>query len=225
MTLENALSVAETNSPSIRRTMLSLVRSQENLNAQRAALKSSFSLSVNPFAYTHNREFNDLISSWNTREAKESFGSFNIVQPIVATDARLSLTNRLSWKDSYSEYNNSRTSGFSNNLFLSLDQPIFTYNRTKMQLKQLELNLENAQLSYAIQRLSLERQVAQAFYFVYQQQQSLDIAWKAYQNMQQSYDIIKVKADAGVSANAELFQAELNLANTKSDYEIGRAHV
>jgi outer membrane protein TolC len=88
-----------------------------------------------------------------------------------------------------------------------------------MQLKQLELNLENAQLSYAIQRLSLERQVAQAFYYVYQQQQSLDIAWKAYQNMQQSYDIIKVKADAGVSANAELFQAELNLANTKSDYE------
>jgi outer membrane protein len=219
MTLENALAVAETNSPAIRRTMLSLVRSQENLNAQRAALKSSFSLSVNPFSYNHSREFNDLISRWNTRETKESFGSFNIVQPIVATDARLSLTNRLSWKDSYSEYNNSRTTGFSNNLYLSLDQPIFTYNRTKMQLKQLELNLENAQLSYAIQRLSLERQVAQAFYYVYQQQQSLDIAWKAYQNMQQSYDIIKVKADAGVSANAELFQAELNLANTKSDYE------
>jgi outer membrane protein len=219
MTLENALSVAETNSPSIRKTMLSLVRSEENLNAQRAALKSSFSLAINPFSYSHNREFNDLISRWNTRETMESFGSFNIIQPIVATDAKLSLTNRLSWKDSYSEYNDSRTTGFSNNLYLSLDQPIFTYNRTKMQLKQLELNLENTQLSYAIQRLSLERQVAQAFYYVYQQQQSLDIARKAYQNMIQSHGIIKVKADAGVAANAELFQAELNLANTKSDYE------
>ena len=38
-----------------------------------------------------------------------------------------------------------------------IDQPIFTYNRTKMQLKELELSLENAQLSYAMQQLTIER--------------------------------------------------------------------
>jgi len=219
LTLEEALKIAEVNSPTMKKTRLSLVRSRENLNAQNAALKSQFSLSVNPIGYSQNREFNDLISEWNTTKTTESFGLFTVSQPIVLTDARISLNNRFGYKDSYSEYTDKTTKGFSNRLSLSLDQPLFTYNRTKLQLKELQLALENAQLNYAIQLLSLERQVTQAFYYVYQQQQSLEIASQAYQNMQQSHEIIKNKVDAGISRREEMFQAELNLATTKSDFE------
>ena len=74
-------------------------------------------------------------------------------------------------------------------------------------------------LNYAIQLLSLEKMVTQYFYSVYQQQQSLDIANQAYQNMQKSYEVSKNKVDAGISAREEMFQAELNLATTKSDFE------
>jgi len=219
LTLEEALRIAEDNSPSMKRTRLSLIRSQENLNAQNAALKSSFSLSINPIGYSQNRAFNDLISKWNSTKTTESYGLFTVSQPIVLTDARVSLVNRFGYKDSYSEYTNSTNKGFSNNLSLNLDQPLFTYNRTKLQLKELELALENSQLSYAIQLLSLERQVTQAYYYVYQQQQSLDISKQAFQNMQQSYEVSKNKVDAGISAREEMFQAELNLATTKSDFE------
>jgi outer membrane protein len=219
MTLEEALKIAESNSPTMKKTKLNLIRSQENLNAQNAALKSNFSLSVNPIGYTQNREFNDLISKWNSRTTTESYGQFTISQPIVFTDARLSLTNRLGFKDSYSEYSNTTTKGFSNNLSLNLDQPLFTYNRTKLQLKELQLSLENAQLSYAMQLLALEKQVTQAYYYVYQQQQSLAIANQAYINMQKSYEVSKNKVDAGISPREEMFQAELNLATTRSDYE------
>jgi outer membrane protein len=219
LTLQAALDIAEENSPSIKRTRLNLVRSRENLNAQRAALKSNFSLSINPFEYSHNREFSDLVSQWNTRETTTSFGTFTISQPIVATDATISLINRFSWQNSYSEYNDTRTKSFSNNLSLNINQPLFTYNRTKLQIRELELALENSQLSYAIQRLALERQVAQYFYLVYQQQQSLVIAEEAYENMKKSYDIINNKVDAGLSAREELFQAELNLATSSSDVD------
>ena len=219
LTLEQSLSIAESNSPTMKKTRLNLIRSQENLNAQNAALKSSFSLTLNPIGYTQNREFNDLISKWNSRTTTESYGLFTVSQPIVFTDARISLTNRFGYKDSYSEYTGTTTKGFSNNLSLSLDQPLFTYNRTKLSLKELQLALENAQLNYAIQLLSLEKQVAQAFYNVYQQQQSLDITNQAYQNMQKSYEVSKNKVDAGISAREEMFQAELNLATTKSDFE------
>jgi len=198
---------------------LSMIRSQENLNAQNASLKSQFSLSVNPISYSQIRSFNDLISKWNSVKTTESYGLFTISQPIVLTDARISLVNRFGYRDSYSEYSNTTTKGFSNNLALNLDQPLFTYNRTKLQLKELELALENSKISYAIQLLSLERQVTQAFYYVYQQQQSLDIANEAFQNMQKSYEVIKNKVDAGISAREEMFQAELNLASSKSEYE------
>ncbi|MCD4770500.1 MAG: TolC family protein, partial [Bacteroidales bacterium] len=40
LTLEGAMAIAEENSPAIKRTKFSLMRSQENLNAQRASLKS-----------------------------------------------------------------------------------------------------------------------------------------------------------------------------------------
>ena len=146
LTLEQALGVAESNSPSMKKTRLSLIRSQENLNAQNAALKSNFSLILNPIGYTQNREFNDLISKWNSRTTTESYGLFTVTQPIVMTDTRISLTNRFGYKDSYSEYTSTTTKGFSNNLSLNIDQPLFTYNRTKLQLKELQLALENAQL-------------------------------------------------------------------------------
>lgn len=219
LTLEQALSIAETNSPTIKKTRLNLIRSQENLNAQNAALKSNFSLTVNPIGYNQSRNFNDLISKWNTTTTTTSYGVFTVSQPIILTDARISLTNSFGYTDSYSEYANITTKGFSNNLTLSIDQPLFTYNRTKLQLKELQLALENAQLNYAIQLLSMENSVTQAFYAVYQAQQSLDIADQAYQNMQKSYEISKNKVNAGISAQSEMFQAEVNLATTRSDYE------
>lgn len=219
LTLEKALSIAESNSPSMKITRLNLIRSQENLNAQNAALKSNFSLTLNPIGYSQDRQFNDLISKWNSQKTTESYGIFTVSQPIVLTDARISLMNRFGYTDSYSEYTNATTKGFSNNLSLNLDQPLFTYNRTTLSLKELQLALENAQLNYAIQLLSLEKLVAQAFYSVYQQQQSLEIANQAYQNMQKSHEVSKNKVDAGISAREEMFQAELNLATTRSDYE------
>jgi outer membrane protein TolC len=61
--------------------------------------------------------------------------------------------------------------------------------------------------------------VTQAFYYVYQQQQSLEIARQAYENMKKSYEVSKNKVDAGLSAREEVFQAELNIASAKSDFE------
>jgi len=99
---------------------------------------------------------------------------------------------------------------------LNLNQPLFTYNRRKLELKELELNLENANISYAIQRLNLEKNVTQFFYNVYMAQMNLAIAKDELRNTQNSYDIIKNKVDAGLAAMEELYQAELNLATSKS---------
>jgi outer membrane protein TolC len=190
LTLEQALNIAESNSPTIKKTKLNLIRNQENLNAQNAALKSNFSLSVNPVSYSQNRAFNNSISSFNTTKDLQSSGSFSIVQPIKFTDATITLS------DNFSYYNNIyneqfKTAGitYNNDLSIKLNQPLFTYNRTKLTLKELQLSLENAQLNYAIQLLSMEKSVSQAFYAVYQAQQSLDIADQAYVNMQKSYEI------------------------------------
>jgi outer membrane protein len=221
LTLEQALEIAMRNSPDIRRSMLNLERSRELLNAQNAALKSNFSLSLTPAEYNLNRNYDDFQATWYTNETTRSFGTFTIAQPIKLTDATLSLNNRLSWQDTHIETSQSTRDdkSFSNNLFLSLNQPLFTYNRTKLELRELELDLENTTLQNAIQKLNIEKNVTQGFYTVYQNQMSLQIAKEEYDNTQQSYDIIKNKVDAGLSAMEELYQAELNLATSKSNYQ------
>ena len=116
LTLEQSLRIAEQNSPSMKKTRLNLIRSQENLNAQNASLKSQFSLSLNPITYNQGKVFNELISNYNTQRNIGSSGTFSIVQPIILTDATISLTNTFSYLDSYSQFANLKQKIFSNNL-------------------------------------------------------------------------------------------------------------
>ena len=217
--LDKALEIARQNSPDIRRSLLNLERSQESLNAQNAALKSQFSLSLNPIDYSRNRSFDDFNSTWFTNESLGSSGTFTVSQPILLTDGTVSLVNRFGWQKSTSDYNNIEDRSFSNNLYLSLSQPLFTYNRLRLQLKELELDLENSNLSYAMQKLNLEKLVTQYFYNVYMAQMSLSISADELANTEKSYDMTKNKVEAGLAAKEELYQAELNFATAKSNVQ------
>jgi outer membrane protein len=219
LTLSQAIEIAQQSSRNIKKSKLDLYGNQRSLDAQRAALKSRFALDVTPFDYNQSRIFNDLFSRWNTNKDYNSFANFSVSQPIYATDGRISLINRFGYRDNYSEFQDVRTKTYSNNLYLQLDQPIFTYNRTKIQLKELELNLENATISNALQLLSLEQSVTQSFYTFYQRQNNLQIAKDEYENQKISYEITKNKVDADLLAQEELYQAELNLATSKSTVE------
>ncbi|MGQ1787468.1 MULTISPECIES: TolC family protein [unclassified Saccharicrinis] len=226
LSLQQAIEQAMITSPRIQSSRLSLTRSEENLKAQRAALKSNFSLNINPLDYSHERRFSNQLSEWYTIESYSSLGNFNISQPILWTDGVLSLNNTLQYFD------NSSTSGaasggglkgFSNSVDLTLEQPLFTYNRTKVELQELELSYENTALSFALEELTVENLVTQSFYTVYVAQMSLNTSREEYENRKESYEIIKNKVDGGLTAKEELYQAELDLMTSEStmkNYEV-----
>lgn len=217
LTLESSMEIAQKNSPDILKSLLNLERSQQSLKAQNAALKSSFTLNLTPISYSKSRAFDNFYSLWNTNTTTQSFGTFTVSQPILPTDGTISLINRFGWQNNISEFQNNQVNkSFSNNLYLSVAQPLFTYNRTKLNLKQLELDLENAQLSYAMQKLALEKQVTQLFYNVYLAQMKLNVSEDEFRNTQKSYEITQNKVTAGIAAKEELYQAELNFATSKS---------
>ena len=220
LTLERATEIALSNSPTILHSKMNMERNSESLKAQQAALKTQLSLRITPYNQTNDRTFNDYYSSWYSSWTKSSSASLNVSQPLKWTDGTLTVTNQFNWQNAYSEASTRGSeSTFNNSVYFTFQQPIFTYNRTLLSLRQLVLNLEDAQLSYALQRLSLEKQVATAFYNLYMSKASLDISKDELKNQEQSYEIIKNKVDAGLSAQEELFQAELNLASSKSSVE------
>ena len=215
LTLEKALNTAFEHSPSLIQSKLSLEQRQLNLKAQDASLKSQFSLDVTPFRYTRNNQYDNFNSKWYANETKMSSASFGITQPIKWTDGTISLYNDFSWQDASNRTSGGNNTSFNHNLSLRISQPLFTYNRTKMQLKELEYALENAKISYALQQLSIEKNVTSQFYDVYQKQKDLNISRDEYNNQKQNYDIIKNKVEAGLLAKEELYQAEVNLANSE----------
>ena len=209
LTIEKALDIAEENSPTLRRSHMNLDRYQETLIAQRASLKSKFSLNLNPLDYSKNRSFDNRLSQWYTNEKLSTSGTFRVDQPILWTDGEISLINTFGWQDNNSNIDGDKNSNkaFNNNLYLQLSQPIFTYNKRKMELKQIEYDYENAHISYALQRLNTEKDITNQFYSVYMAQSQLAITREELVNAQQSYDIIKNKVEADLSAKDELFQA------------------
>lgn len=221
LTIDKAMEVAEENSPSLRRSLMNLERYKQNLVAQRASLKSRFSLNLNPVDYNKNRRFDNRLSQWYTNETFNSSGTFQVDQPILWTDGTISLINRFGWQDNNSVIEGNKTSNraFSNDLYLQLSQPIFTYNKRKMELKQIEYDYENANISYALQRLNTEKSITDQFYSVYMAQSNLEISREELKDAQQSFDIIKNKVEADLAAKDELFQAELNLATALSSVD------
>ncbi|MDX2443541.1 MAG: TolC family protein [Bacteroidales bacterium] len=221
ITLERSIEIAGVNSPDMKRSMLNLERYDETLKAQRASLKSKFYLNVAPITYSQTRDFDNRFSSWYTNDIIESYGTLRIDQPILPTDGTISLVNRFGWQKSTSDYQGevTKNQAFTNNLSLVYNQPLFTYNRTKLELQEIELDYENAYISYSLQKLNLEKNVTQFFYNVYMAKLNLEISTSELENTQHSYEIIKNKVDAGLAAMEELYQAEVNLATAKSSLQ------
>ena len=193
LTIDKAMEIAQENSPSLRCSYMNLERYKQNLLAQKASLKSRFSLNLNPVDYNKNRRFDNRLSQWYTNETFNTSGTFQVDQPILWTDGTISLINRFGWQDNSSIIEGDKTSNraFSNDLYLQLTQPIFTYNKRKMELKQIEYDYENANISYALQQLNTEKSITDQFYSVYMAQSNLEISREELVNAQQSYDIIK----------------------------------
>jgi outer membrane protein len=220
LTLDMALNIAFQNSPAIRQASLQLEVSERNLWAQQAGLKSQFSLSVTPYRTSSNRVFSELTSSYNTQTQTRSSSAFTIRQPIKWTDAELRVTDQFSWQEASSSFaGGEKQTAFSNSLTVSLSQPLFTYNRTKMQIRELELSLENTKLAYAIQKLQIERQVTQQFLNLYYSRMSIQISQEEYKNAMESLNIIQDKVDAGISAPEELYQADITKDNSLASLE------
>jgi outer membrane protein len=99
LTLSDAVEIAQQSSRNIKKSQLNLYGNQRSLDAQRLALKSRFALDVTPFDYNRARSFNDLFSRWNTNKDYNSFANLSVSQPIYATDGRISLINRLGYRD------------------------------------------------------------------------------------------------------------------------------
>ena len=218
LTLDDAMGIAMKNSPDIRHTRLQLQSSEASLKANEAALKTQFRFRLGDLSYTNTNQFDEYFSEWYRYESYDIAGMLTIEQPIKWTGGTLSLNDRLSWKDAYSEVNDFSEETYRNALYLQFDQPLFTYNETKMNHRNLELDFESNQLRYAIALLDLEQSVMNNFYSLYQTKMRLEINRDAKDTDREAHRIMKNKVDAGIGRLDDLLQAETTMLSSESAY-------
>ncbi|UCC45347.1 MAG: TolC family protein [Candidatus Zixiibacteriota bacterium] len=217
LTLERALEIASSNSPTMRQATYNLEASEHSLKAQQAGLKLQFNLDLTPIRLARGQVWSDRFSEWFANDLKNSSARFSMSQPIKWVDGTLSFTKTLDWRESSSL--GISTTTYQQSLSLAYNQPLFTYNRTSMQLRELELELENAQLNHAIQKLRIELDVTESFLNLYHQHQRVQIERESYGNASESYDIINNKVSAGIVAREELLQADITRATSRSSLQ------
>ena len=221
LTLNEALNIANENSPEVKKSRLNRERSKNYLDAQRASLKTNFNLSLDPFNYSRQEKFFEVNSKWQTTETYSSRANLSISQPITPTDGILSLNNQLGWQQSSTEAEtrlnqNLEDRSFTNNLFLQYTQPLFSYNETQQNLEELELDYERSDIQYRLQKLSTEVQVTKNYYNLYALQMGLRISQEELENQKDNYRLVQNKVDAQLLALEERYQAEVNLASARS---------
>ena len=220
LVFDDALKIALERSPSIEQARHNLEISRRNLEAQRATLKPRLSLNVTPYEFSKNRIFSGLTSQYNTEEQTHLGATFAVQQPLERTDGTLSLVQSLDWRRSSSTFAGGDVrKTYNNQLFLRYSQPLHTYNRTKLNLRQLELSLKNAQLQYALQRLQIESQITQLFLDLYLKQRNVEIIREELKNATERYEIIESKVRGGITAREQLLQADLTRANARGGLE------
>ncbi|MCX8010055.1 MAG: TolC family protein, partial [Ignavibacteria bacterium] len=220
LTLEDAISIALRESHTIKSAQYSLMSSQKNLESIRLGLMTSVSLELDAPKYSRT-----LSSQFNPSIGSEEFfkiGNTTIesrlyfTQPIIFTNGTLSIVGSMFGRDQFSEVKGTTRDYFSN-LSLRLRQPLFTFNTQKANLERAELNLEKARRNYTKAEMDLIYNVTSSFYDLYQLKENVKITEEKVNQTELSYKTASNKFKAGLIAEVEAMQLEVDLVTAKNE--------
>ncbi len=219
LTLDDALSIALSKSYSIKSAAYSLESSQKTLEALQRGLLSSVNLEFDLPNYSQT-----LSNQFDTQTGTEQFyklgfttfeGRIFFNQPIIFSNGTFSLVGSL-WKRNQFTAQVEPIDYYSN-ISLRLNQPLFTFNSQKASLKRAELNLEKSERNYTKASKDIVYNVTSSFYRLFQAKKNVEISEEKVKQSQVSYTTAMNKYKAGLIAEVEAMQLEVDLASSKND--------
>lgn len=218
--LEKAINTALEKSFGIKSAKYSLLASQKNLEAFRAGLFSRLDLEFDLPSYSKS-----LTSQFNPLESREEFfelgsskieGRLRMQQPLIFSNGTINIVGKLFAREQFGS-NISSAKDFFTNLGISLNQPLFTFNTQKANLERAEINLENSQRNYNQAEQNLIYNVKTAFYNLFKLKENVIITGEKVRQNEESFETAKNKFKAGLIAEVEALQLEVDLAAGKNE--------
>lgn len=220
LTLEDALAIALKESYGIKSAEYSLISSQKTLEAAKLGLRTSVNMEFDlpRYSRTLSSQFNPLTGieeffavGYTTFEGRLFFS-----QPIVFTDGVFSLVGSLWRRNQFKEAQNIPIDYYSN-LSLRLRQPLFTFNSLSASLSRAEINLQKSERNYTRAEKEIIYNVTAGFFRLYQAKKNVEITKEKVSQTEISYNTAINKFKAGLIAEVEALQLEIDLASSKNE--------
>ncbi len=218
LTLKDAIDIALEESYDMKSLRLSMVQAEQGL----IAAKNSFRTNVRMSFDTPNwSETVSAVRVPNALPVYNSYGSLTyrggltVTQPLP-TNGSLSLSSRLTRtkETTYLATDDSKLkrSDFLSSMTLRLTQPLFTINQIQLDLRTAELNFENASRSRTRRQLDIIYNVTESFFNLYRDSRSQEMAKDDVDQQTKTTDVAKKKFEAGLIAEVQYLQMEVDLA-------------
>lgn len=149
-------------------------------------------------------------------------GNLQISQPLP-TDGQLFISSGIYHIQDY--FKNERS--FRLNTRVGFEQPIeaiYSYNRIKSSLRQAELRYELSERRLTRARLDLDYEATSAYYALLSALETEKIAYQTLQLQQETFDLAINKYKAGVIAEVEALQMEVDLGEAQNNYDVAVAN-
>ncbi|OIP58764.1 MAG: hypothetical protein AUK34_08670 [Ignavibacteria bacterium CG2_30_36_16] len=219
LTLDEAVSIALKESYGIKSAEYSLISSQKNLEAAKLGLRTSIDMEFDVPRYSRT-----LASQFNPSTGTEQFFEIGyttfesrlmFTQPIVYTNGTFSLVGSMWRRDQFSAQQDIPIDYYSN-ISLRLRQPLFTFNTQSANLTRAEVNMQKSQRNYTRSEKEMIYNVTAAFFQLYQAKKNVEIVKEEVNQVQTSYNTAQNKFKAGLVAEVEALQLEIDLAESKN---------
>ena len=217
LTLDEALRMAQENSPSSRMARLDYESARWTHKAFNSSFLPSFSINANAPGFLRSLTSIDQDNgSIRYVEQRRTFSFLNLSmnQQIPLTGGRLSMRSSLNYIDQSGGFGFSQWS--STPLSVEIAQPVFGFNQMKWQRRIEPVQFESTTREYVEEMASLSREIADLFFAVYDAQRSIDIATFTVAVNDTIYTLSSGRFEIGRIAENDLLQSELQLINART---------
>jgi len=158
----------------------------------------------------------DGLPAYNSTSSLQAGGNLNFTY-VLPTGGNFAFSSRMYWENyrtTLSEMDNQvlKRDQFYTRFALSFDQPVFTANKLKENMRVAELYYRGATCYFTRIQMDIVYDVTEKFYQVYRLAYEHRINQERLQNSQEAYRITKLKQETGNLSEGEMLSAEINMA-------------
>jgi outer membrane protein len=222
VTLEDALRLAFDYSVTARTAREQLRASEASAEAAQRALYSTVDLRFD--APSYNRTLNAQYNPESRRfeffpmELLQWTGRLDVSQPVIWTNSTITLSGMLYRQDQKDDSpGGAFYRDYYTDLAIQLRQPLFVPNTQRIALRRAQINFEEALADYVRNTLELRYAVTERFYQLYAAQERAAIQEDRVKQEDESYTTGQRKYRAGLIAEVEAMQFEVDLAAAQND--------